>query len=106
MTGGIVKMPVCIPRLGGQTDIAATLLSLLRLDYTDFPFSHSLLMARQPRYAFFSFPDGMGLKDANGYVWHDNVTARILQSEGDNTERQVHRARAYLQKVYDYMNKL
>lgn len=105
MTGGAVARQRTVETIGCQTDLAATLLASLGIRHDDFIFSKDMLSVGGPHTAFFTMPDGMGLVTQDGAVIHDNHASRNIVAEGDTTmlERE---AKAYLQKLYDYINSL
>lgn len=105
MTGGAIARPMDVKTIGCQTDLAATLLATLGLKHSDFPFSRDMLSANAPHTAFFTMPDGMGLITPQGAVIHDNNARRNIVAEGDTTLLET-KAKAYLQKLYDYIDRL
>lgn len=105
MTGGAVAQPRTIGTIGCQADLAATLLASLGIRHDDFLFSKDMLSARGPHFAFFTMPDGMGLVTPDGALIHDNHAGQNITSEGDTTMLE-RKAKAYLQKLYDYINGL
>ena len=87
--------------VGAQTDIAATLLGMLGMDHSEFTYSKNLFDPAAPHFAFFTFPDAMGLVEDNAYVVYDNTLAKIHSASGIGTNKLVEKAQAYLQKLYD-----
>ena len=53
-----------------------------------------------PHFAFFSFPDAMGMVKDGGFMVYDN-NSNLLQG----TPELESPAKAYLQKLYDYLSK-
>ena len=88
--------------VGCQTDIAATVLSLLGYGHEEFKFSKNLLDAETAHYAIFTFPDAIGLVKDKGYVIYDNTTSKTVSAQGDTTHL-TRQSKAYLQKLYDYI---
>lgn len=105
MTGGAVARQRTVETIGCQTDLAATLLASLGIRHDDFIFSKDMLSVGGPHTAFFTMPDGMGLVTQDGAVIHDNHASRNIVAEGDTTMLE-RKAKAYLQKLYDYINSL
>ena len=102
--GGAIEgkgLPRSHETIGSQIDIAATLLGLLGLDYSSFTYSKNLLNPVEPHFAFFTFPDAMGLVDDNGYVLYDNTSNKVHTAKGNDTDNLLLHAKAYLQKLYD-----
>ena len=99
----MVEKPQQINTLGCQTDIPATVLALLGYDHSDMPFSRDMLDPAAPHFAFFALDDGMGLVTDKAAMIHDNHAGKIVTSEGEAAESLLPSAKAYLQKVYDYL---
>ncbi len=91
-----------IDAIGSQTDLAATLLAQLGIDYGRFPFSRDLLQASTPKWAFYSTPSYICLTDSASTAHIELATDSVVS--GGHAEAQA--ARAYLQKLYDYLNAL
>ena len=87
--------------LGSQMDIPATLLGLLGYDHSEFFYSKDLLDVRVPHFAFFSFPDAMGMVTDSSAVVYDNTSSYLQLSIGKDTDSLLRKAKAYLQKLYD-----
>ena len=93
-------MDIDVNIIGGQIDIPATILSILGYDHHEFLFSKDMRDADAPHFAFFSFPDAMGMITGKGWMIYDN-TSNQLQGTPELEEP----AKAYLQKLYDYLSK-
>lgn len=106
MTGGAIKQPCKIETIGSQIDISATVLGLLNLPHDDFPFSKDLLDPRAPHFAFFTFPDAMGMVTDCDTILFDNASQKTVTQIRKRGGRNVRHAKAYLQKLYDNMNGL
>ena len=102
--GGIPKGVQC-HTYGSQIDIPATLLGLSGIDHSGFLYSKDLLDAKAPHFAFFTFPDAMGLVTDSNSVIYDNTSDKVHQTTGPDTDRALKRAQAYLQKLYDDLDK-
>lgn len=98
--GGAVKPALRFDVIGSQQDIAATLLSQLGISYGQFTFSKDLLNPGAVHFAFFTFPDAMGIATDSGMVIYDNSAGRVVSSRGDVTGI-LDMSKAYLQKLYD-----
>ncbi len=101
MTGGVVTEPKRVETVGAQTDICATVLGMLGLPHNDFIYSKDLLDNGAPHFAFFTFPDAMGMVEDNGYMVFDNVAGGISAQEGPKPDSIAVKAKALLQKLYD-----
>ena len=102
--GGPIKAESC-PILGSQIDIPATLLGLLGYNHSEFLYSKDLLDEHSPRFAFFSFPDAMGMVTDSSAVMYDNTSGSVHMSEGKDPQQLLKQAQAYLQKLYDDLDK-
>jgi phosphoglycerol transferase MdoB-like AlkP superfamily enzyme len=102
--GALPKTGQC-HTIGSQIDIAATLLGMLGIDHSAFLYSKDLLDAKAPHFAFFTFPDAMGIVTDNGRAIYDNTSGTIHKEEGADTELLVKKSKAYLQKLYDDLDK-
>lgn len=68
--GGAVKNDTVIAKIGDQTDIPATVLNQLGLDYDEFKYSKDILSSQTPSYGFYTFNEGFGLvNDTTEYVY-------------------------------------
>lgn len=99
--GGVVPEARTIQTIGMQVDIPATLLSLLRIDHSEFTFSKDMFDANAPHFAFFDSPDMMGMVTTENSVIYDNASGKVVLDEGVRKGLNLPRAKAYLQKIYD-----
>ena len=91
--------------IGSQIDIPATLLGMLGIDHSKFLYSKDMLDRKAPHFAFFSFPDAMGMVTDSGAIVYDNTSGRVHHSFGKDTDSLLMKAKAYLQKLYDDLDK-
>jgi len=103
--GGPIKQPQRINTVGSQTDICATVLAMLGREHKEFTYSKDLLDNSAPHFAFFSFPDAMGMADADNYIYYDNTSKKPIVEKGKNPSALLPKAKAYLQKLYDDLGK-
>lgn len=103
MLGGVVERPQQVNTLGSQTDIPATLLTLLGHRHDNFLFSKDLLDSRTPRFAFFSFSDVMGIVTDSCAVIYDDIARKTIPLQGSDITATEQKGKAYLQKLYDYI---
>ena len=101
LAGGAVKKPLKIESYGSQQDIAATILAQLGLSHSMFAFSKDMLDSRNPHFAFFTVPDAMGYADADNAMIFDNASGKVVYSRRNAAESNTVRVKAYLQKLYD-----
>jgi phosphoglycerol transferase MdoB-like AlkP superfamily enzyme len=105
-TGGAVKQPVKIDKLMNQTDVAATLLAQMEIDYSDFLFSRNVLSEQyKDQFAFYTFVDGFCYIDSTGATLYDNAAGKVQENMGNGTAEQnlnrENRGKAILQTLYD-----
>ena len=93
-------MDIDVNVIAGQIDIPATILSLLGYDHHEFLFSKDMRDADAPHFAFFSFPDAMGMIEDGRFMVYDNNSNQLQGAP----ELEIP-AKAYLQKLYDYLSK-
>ena len=91
--------------IGSQIDIAATLLALLGIDHSEFTYSKDLLDPAAPHFAFFTFPDAMGITTTSGRLIYDNTSNKVTLQTGTNSATLTKQAQAFLQKLYDDLDK-
>ena len=104
MLGGMITEPRKVETIGSQIDISATILAILGLPHDEFTYSKDLLDEDAPHFAFFTFPDAMGLIDSTGYTIFDNTQKTVVLSSADKSvDERTKNAKAYLQKLYDYL---
>lgn len=107
LTGGIVSNSKTIHIIGSQNDIAATILGLLDVDHSDFVFSKDLLDYNAPHFAFLVFPDAsFGMVTEQNQVLYDGIPNSVIWDRGEIKGENINRAKAYLQKLYDYIDGL
>ena len=107
MLGGMITEPRKMETIGSQIDISATILAMLGLPHDEFMYSKDLLDADAPHFAFFTFPDAMGLIDSTGYAIFDNTQKTVAASSADKSvDDRTKKSKAYLQKLYDYIGEI
>ena len=105
LLGGVIEKAATCHVIGSQIDIPATILGLVGIDHSEFLYSKDLLDAGAPHFAFFTFPDMMGMVTDSSSVIYDNTLERVYSSKGPDGDGLVMRAQAYLQKLYDDIDK-
>lgn len=108
MTGGAVRAPRRVGTLGSQTDLVATLLTLVGVSHEAFPWSKDLLDAGAAHYAVFAVPDAVGMVREEGALIWDNTSARTVFStwpEG-RQKQALQTLKAYYQKLYKMADRL
>ena len=100
--GGAVKQPMKIDRIMNQTDMAATLLGQLGLDYSMFPFSRNVLSESYVYpFAFYSSGSVFAFRDSTGVSAYDIKADCISYEEPSANEERLNRGKAILQSAYD-----
>jgi phosphoglycerol transferase MdoB-like AlkP superfamily enzyme len=103
--GGAIKSDTVIHTLGGQTDIANTLLGQLDKPHPEFVFSRNLLERNAKSFAAYFFNDGYGfLLENDKYMVHDNPGKQFIVQE-NTTEADLNLSKAYQQRLYSDYNK-
>jgi phosphoglycerol transferase MdoB-like AlkP superfamily enzyme len=96
--GGAVKHPAVISDYGSQNDLAATLLSQLRIDPADFRFSKDMLHPQSRKFSFYSYVNGFCMMDSSACYLYDNDRQKALIQKGEaDMEKQ---AKAFFQMMY------
>ena len=101
MIGGAIPTAHEIPTIGSQQDIAATLLAMLGIDHSEFTFSKDLFDANAPHFAFFTFPDAVGMVTPSSHFMFDNRSRKMIYNVGKPAGADLHKAQAYLQCLFD-----
>lgn len=101
MLGGAIPAPREVTTIGSQQDIAATLLSMLGIDHSEFTFSKDLFDSHAPHFAFFTFPDAVGMVTKENHFMYDNRSNKLIYNIGPSADAPLRRAKAYLQSLYD-----
>ena len=99
--GGAVAKAQKVSTLGSQQDIAATLLGQMGIEHKDMVFSKDMLDKNSPHFAFFTFPDAMGMVTEENTVIYDNALNKAVFDEGSKKGLNKKKVQAYLQKLYD-----
>ncbi len=79
--GGAVKGPMVVEDYASQCDMAATLLSQMDIDVSEFEFSRNIFAAEQPRFGFWSYNNGFGLISKDGYIRHNLTNDTTTECE-------------------------
>lgn len=104
-TGGAVTNPIRVEVVGSQIDIAATLLAQLGLSYEEFTFSKNLLNTQSQQFAFIAAPSLWGLIAPDRQVIYDYDADKLIESQGSNQGQLTAQGKAFIQKLYDDLDK-
>ena len=103
--GGALRQPGLVETLGGQTDLAATLLGQLDIDYSDFRFSKNLFNPAR-EFAFYTFNNGFGYITPDEFMVYDNTGNNIIHRGDSLSEETIQTGKAYLEVSFrDYIEK-
>lgn len=102
--GALGQSGMRIDTPGSQTDIPATVLQLLGLDASMFAFSNNLLDPNGPHYAWMADHDEIAIICPEGRASYNIVADRNVISETEPGLTDL--AKAYLQNLYDTLQKL
>lgn len=80
--GALEVQDTLITKYGDQTDLPATILGQMGMDYSEFRFSKNLF-TNTPEFAFYNFANGFGFIMPGAYVVWDHVARMYLVEEGD-----------------------
>ncbi|MCQ2197544.1 MAG: LTA synthase family protein [Bacteroidaceae bacterium] len=105
MLGGVISKAQQIETIGSQVDLAATLLGLLGIDHSEFTYSKDILDANAPHYAVFSCPGLFGMVTDSCSIIYDYNSDKMTTKEGALPEQQLRKAKAYMQTVFDDIDK-
>jgi len=98
-----------ILKIGGQTDLAATLLKQIGLNSDKFDFSKDLLDPESKEFAYYAFNDGFGWITPSGNFIYDHSSKAVIQQnfkESDLPAAELVQGKAYLQILYeDYLSR-
>lgn len=101
--GGAVKGHKEVNTLMSQSDMAATLLGQLRIPHGKYTFSRNVLSNEYSKYpfAFFTFKEGIGLRDSTGFTVYDVIGNKVIENTGNGQTLRTDKAKAILQSIYD-----
>ena len=93
-----------ISKIGGQTDLAKTLLNQLGMESQNFKWSKDLFHEKSMDFAFYSWDNGFGWVDKQQYISFDNVGKNVItqkdQKQNSSSETLLKQGKAYLESVY------
>lgn len=105
IAGGAVAKDTAVHTIGGQTDIANTLLAQVDQPSPAFIFSKNLLSRGISPFAAYYFTDGYGFVLPGTLLVYDNAGKRFLREE-NATPEQIQQSKAHQQKLYTNYNQL
>ena len=96
--GGAIKQPAIISDYGSQNDLAATLLSQLHIDHSDFRFSKDMLHPQGRKFSFYSYVNGFCMMDSTSVYMYDNNLQKTLEQTGNPLLEK--EAKSFFQMMY------
>lgn len=107
LTGGALPARnQVVSKIGSQTDIVPTVLSLMNLPVDNYQWGKNLLNPHSRDFAFYVFNDGFGYITPQGVVTYDNVAKKVIRQEPGVTPKQVDFGKAYMQVSFgDFLAK-
>lgn len=104
--GALRKKGVRFDGVASQTDLAATLLSQLRIEHQEYRFSNDIFNPSRTPFAYFSFNNGFGFIKQKGGLVYDNVGKMVFERKGHPTPADLTTGKAYLQNSFgDYLKR-
>lgn len=104
VTGGALNPAlkgVKVNKIGQQTDLAPSILSLLKVKKNPFNWGKNLFDTTAAGLATYTFEDGIGLLINDGYAIYDQAGKRPIMLKGADSLENMKRARAYQQVFYN-----
>jgi phosphoglycerol transferase MdoB-like AlkP superfamily enzyme len=90
-----------IHHIGGQTDIANTLLTQLGMDASAFTWSKDLLNPSTKQFAFFNWDHGFGFITPKDTIGYDAISNQVIGSDKSSVEApEVIAGKSFMQEVY------
>lgn len=105
MVGGALKHPMRVDAYASQIDIAATLLSQLNLPHDEFMFSKNIVNPASPHFGYFTNSNLFGMITANNQLVYDCDADEVVYDKGINKGENLTKGKAFLQTLYDDLNK-
>ncbi len=102
-SGGVLDKPRRIDKVAAQTDLPATLLNALGLQAEEFTFSKNVFAPEEAEYAFFTFPNLVGLADESGASIYNFTQRSTVYRAGNGEEQRIRKAQSMLQKLMEDM---
>lgn len=100
IVGGALKSPSKIDTYASQIDIAATLLSQLGIDHSDFRYSKNILNSQSPHFGFFTFQNGFGMVTPDNEYVYDYEAKKEFVNNGIKDKNKA-KAEAMIQSLYN-----
>lgn len=102
--GGAVKEAAVIDTYCSQSDLAATLLSQLGIDYSNFAMSRNIFAPAAEQFGYYTFNNGFGVVNSSGATIYDCTTEQTISE--NSSEKDVVTGKTMLQKTYNIIKQL
>ncbi|HLP75035.1 MAG TPA: sulfatase-like hydrolase/transferase [Bacteroidales bacterium] len=99
--GALASGGLVVDKMGGQVDIAPTILGQMGIFDSVFPFSKDLLDKSSRSYAFYTYNEGFGFLTDSSYVAYDHKPGQFIVEEGKHPEVAARLGKAFLQVLFD-----
>lgn len=100
IVGGALKSPSKVDTYASQIDIAATLLSQLGIDHSDFRYSKNILNSQSPHFGYFTFQNGFGMVTPDNEYVYDYEAKKEFVNNGIKDKNKA-KAEAMIQSLYN-----
>ena len=102
--GGAIKEATNIENYCSQSDLAATLLSQLGLDYSRFVMSRNIFAPNAEQFGYYTFNNGFGVVKSSGATIYDCTTEQIISQQ--ESAEDVATGKTLLQTTYSIIKQL
>ena len=102
--GGAIKEPTVVDAYCSQSDLAATRLSQLGLDYSRFTMSRNIFAPAAEQFGYYTFNNGFGVVKSSGATIYDCTTEQTI-SDNPSAE-DVTTGKTLLQTTYSIIKEL
>ena len=103
--GGALNSSNRISKTGSQLDIAATLLTQIKLNDSQFTFSKNLLSSGTLPFAVYSFHNGFGYLDPQSEIIYDFDFNNYLKRDSSVSQESLVRGKAFMQMLFNDYNR-
>jgi phosphoglycerol transferase MdoB-like AlkP superfamily enzyme len=104
--GALEKKGIEVSNVYSQIDLASTVLRQANLNAYAYNWSKNIFDIKTKQWAFFAFNNGFGyVNQSRNYVF-DNIGQKIIQNNGDISQKEQDFGKALMQRMYqDYLDK-
>jgi hypothetical protein len=95
--GALNSKNIVIDTFGSQSDLAKTLVNQFGLGNSDYIFSNDILSDSPASFGFYSFNSGFGYYSDQSKIIFDLGNNYSIIAEGEQSEKSLNSAKAYLQ---------